>query len=423
MGETGGGKRWNFGANEVVELSCSQNVRYFLNLLADNLDRNDSRPVIPLGHGDPSPFPSYRTDPAAVEAVCDALRSAQFNHYSTTSGLPIARKAVAEYLSRGLSYQICPNDVHLTAGCHHAIDVLISTLAVPGANILLPRPSYPMYDSRAAFSQLEIRRYDLLPENGWEVDLDAVEALADDKTAAILVINPCNPCGNVFSRQHLQKIAETASKLGVLVIADEVYKDITFGETPFVSMAEFAEIVPVMLLGSISKRWCVPGWRFGWMVTLDPHNIMKDSGLVHSLANVLNMSTDPTTFIQGAIPDILEKTKEEFFSSVLETLRECSESCYEEIKKIPCITCPYKPEASMFTMVKLELSVLEDIKDDLEFCCKLAKEESLIILPGRSVGLKNWLRITFAVEPELLKDGLSRLNKFALRHSKKKQQP
>lgn len=147
-----------------------------------------------------------------------------------------------------------------------------------------------MYDSRAAFSQLEIRRYDLLPENGWEVDLDAVEALADDKTAAILVINPCNPCGNVFSRQHLQKIAETASKLGVLVIADEVYKDITFGETPFVSMAEFAEIVPVMLLGSISKRWCVPGWRFGWMVTLDPRNIMKDSGVCCCLINSLHLS-------------------------------------------------------------------------------------------------------------------------------------
>ena len=167
----------------------------------------------------------------------------------------------------------------------------MSTLAVPGANILLPRPSYPMYDSRAAFSQLEIRRYDLLPENGWEVDLDAVEALADEKTAAILVINPCNPCGNVFSRQHLQKIAETASKLGVLVIADEVYKDITFGETPFVSMAEFADIVPVMLLGSISKRWCVPGWRFGWMATLDPHNIMKDSGVCCCLINLLQVNS------------------------------------------------------------------------------------------------------------------------------------
>ncbi|KAL1219372.1 Tyrosine aminotransferase [Cardamine amara subsp. amara] len=419
MGEMGA-KRWNFGANQTIDESCSQHVRGFLDLLADKLDSNDDRSVIPLGHGDPSPFPTFRTDPAAVEAVCDALRSAKFNHYSTSTGLPLARKAVAEYLSRDLSYKISQNDVYLTAGCHQAIEVLISTLAVPGVNILMPRPTYPMYDSRASFSQLEIRRYDLLPENGWEVDLNAIETLADEKTVALLLINPCNPCGNVFSRQHLQKIAETASKLGVLVIADEVYMNIVFGDKPFVSMAEFSEIVPVIMIGGISKRWFVPGWRFGWMLTLDPHNIMKDSGLVRSLANILNMSTDPTTFIQGAIPDILGKTKDDFFSSKLETLRECSETCYKEIKKIPCITCPYKPEASMFTMVKLDLTLLEDINDDLEFCCKLAKEESLIILPGRAVGLKNWLRITFAVELELLIDGLSRLNNFAQRHSKKK---
>lgn len=87
-----------------------------------------------------------------------------------------------------------------------AVEILISSLAKPGANILLPRPTYPMYDSRASFSQLEIRYFDLLPENGWDVDLDAVEALADDKTVAIVVVNPCNPCGNVFSRQHLQKV-------------------------------------------------------------------------------------------------------------------------------------------------------------------------------------------------------------------------
>lgn len=113
---------------------------------------------------------------------------------------------MAEYLSRDLSYQISPKDVYLTAGGHQAIEVLISTLAVPGANILMPRPTYPMYDSRASFSQLEIRRYDLLPENGWEVDLNTVEALADERTVALLLINPCNPCANVFSRQHLQKV-------------------------------------------------------------------------------------------------------------------------------------------------------------------------------------------------------------------------
>ncbi|XP_010436684.1 PREDICTED: tyrosine aminotransferase-like [Camelina sativa] len=299
MGDNKEVKRWNFGANEVVERSSSFTIRDYLNNLISNLDGRDKRPVIPLGHGDPSPFPSFRTDQAAVEAICDAVRSTKFNNYSSSSGIPVARKAVAEYLSRDLSYQISPKDVHITAGCLQAVEILISALATPGANILLPRPSYPMYDSRAAFCQLEVRYFDLLPENGWDVDLDGVEALADDKTVAIVVINPCNPCGNVFSCQHLQKIAEKASKLGILVIADEVYDHLAFGDTPFVSMAEFAEIVPVVVLGAISKRWFVPGWRLGWMVTLDPHSIMKDSGFVQSLTNVLNMSTDPATFIQS----------------------------------------------------------------------------------------------------------------------------
>ncbi|KAG2325314.1 hypothetical protein Bca52824_008042 [Brassica carinata] len=419
MGEIGA-KRWNFGANEVVERSSSLSIREYLNTLISNLDKGDTRPVIALGHGDPSPFPRFSTDPSAVKAICDAVTSSKFNSYASASGIPVARKAVAEYLSRDLSYQISPNDVHITSGCLQAIEILISALANPGANILLPRPTFPMYDSRASFSQLEVRYFDLLPEKGWDVDLDAVEALADDKTVAIVVVNPCNPCGNVFSRQHLQKIAETAFKLGILLIADEVYDHYAFGDKPFVSMAEFAEIVPVVLLGAISKRWCVPGWRLGWMVTLDPHNIMKDSGFVQSLTNVINMTTDAATFIQGAIPDILGNTKEEFFSLKLERVRECAEICYEEVMKIPCITCPSKPEGSMFTMVKLNLSLLEDISDDLDFCCKLAKEESVIILPGGAVGLKNWLRITFAVELDLLIDGFSRLKNFAQRHSKKK---
>ncbi|CAH8277168.1 unnamed protein product [Arabidopsis lyrata] len=418
MGENGA-KRWNFGANEVVERSNSLTIRDYLNTLISSLDGGDVRPVIPLGHGDPSPFPSFRTDQAAVEAICDAVRSTKFNNYSSSSGVPVARKAVAEYLSQDLSYQISPNDVHITAGCVQAIEILISALATPGANILLPRPTYPMYDSRAAFCQLEVRYFDLLPENGWDVDLDGVEALVDEKTVAIVVINPCNPCGNVFSRQHLQKIAETACKLGILLIADEVYDHFAFGDKPFVSMAEFAEIVPVIVLGAISKRWFVPGWRLGWMVTLDPHGIMKDSGFVQTLIHVVNLSTEPATFIQGAMPDIIENTKEEFFASKLEMVRKCAEICYEEIMKIPCITCPCKPEGSMFTMVKLNLSLLEGINDDMEFCSKLAKEESMIILPGRAVGLKNWLRITFAVELELLIEGFSRLKNFTERHSKK----
>jgi tyrosine aminotransferase len=96
--------------------------------------------------------------------------------------------------------------VYLTVGCTQAIEIVVSVLARPGANILLPRPGYPQYEARAGCSNLEARHFDLLPEKGWEVDLDSVEALADENTVAMVIINPSNPCGNVFTAQHLKKV-------------------------------------------------------------------------------------------------------------------------------------------------------------------------------------------------------------------------
>uniref|UniRef100_A0A5B7AZY5 Putative tyrosine aminotransferase-like n=1 Tax=Davidia involucrata TaxID=16924 RepID=A0A5B7AZY5_DAVIN len=141
--------------------------------------------------------------------------------------------------------------------------------------------------------------------------------------------------------------------------------------------------------------------------------------IVDSIKGFLNISSDPATFIQGAVPQILEKTEDDFFLKIVNILREAAEICYDRIKEIPCITCPSKPEGSMFVMVKLNLSLLEDIDDDLDFCVKLAKEESVIVLPGVAVGLKNWLRITFAIEPSSLEEGLGRIKAFYQRHAKK----
>lgn len=115
-------------------------------------------------------------------------------------------RAIAEYLSRDIPYTLKTDDVLLTVGAEHAIHVLLTVLAYPGANILFPRPNYPTYEARARFSSLEVRHFDLLPEKGWEVDLDGVKRLADDKTVAIVLINPGNPSGSVFTYEHMQKV-------------------------------------------------------------------------------------------------------------------------------------------------------------------------------------------------------------------------
>lgn len=412
-------EKWSFKGNESLVRSSAITVRGILNKVMGNLDPNDPRPTIPLGHGDPSAFPSFRTAPEAENAISDALYSAQFNGYSSTVGILPARKAVAEHLSCDLPYKLSPDDVYLTSGCTQAIEVILAVLACPNANILLPRPGFPYYEARATVSNIEFRYFDLLPEKDWEVNLDTVELVADENTVAIVIINPGNPCGNVYKYEHLKKVAETARKLGILVISDEVYYHLAFGKNPFVPMGVFGSIAPVITVGSISKRWIVPGWRMGWLVTNDPNGILKKHGVVDSIIGFLNISSDPATFVQGAIIEVIEKTKEEFFLKILNLLREGAETWCSKIKEIPCFACPSKPEGAMFAMVKLDLSLLEDIEDDLDFCLKLSKEESVIVLPGIAVGLKNWLRMTFSVELSALDDALNRIKSFCQRHAKK----
>ncbi|KAJ8765249.1 hypothetical protein K2173_011929 [Erythroxylum novogranatense] len=439
-----------------VQTPTNITIKGILSLLMQRIDETDKRSVISLGMGDPSAYSCFRTTPVAQDAVVDALKSDKFNGYSPTVGLPQTRRAIAEYLSRDLPYKLSTDDVFITSGCTQAIDVALAMLARPGANILLPKPGFPIYELCAAFRGIKVRHFDLLPEKGWEVDLDAIESLADHNTVAIVIINPGNPCGNVYSYQHLKRIAETAEKLKTLVIADEVYGHLAFGRNPFVPMGVFGSIVPVITLGSLSKRWIVPGWRLGWFVTSDPSGMFKQPKTVERIKKYFDILGGPATFIQvrlrkkvatcfrprlhnscvylivvrfsaivsirflvfqAAVPRIIEQTDDVFFKNTIKTLKRSSDICYDKIREISCIICPYKPEGSMAVMLKLNLSLLEGISDDIDFCFKLAKEESVIVLPGTAVGLKDWIRITFAVDPAGLEEALGRVKSFCQRHA------
>ncbi|KAI3818779.1 hypothetical protein L1987_12596 [Smallanthus sonchifolius] len=410
-------KYWRFRRNQEMNMSPEITIRGVRYMIMSKLNKSDTRPVIPLAHGDPSAFPCFRTAQIAEDAIIHSIRSAKFNGYGPNIGILPARRAVAEYLSQDLPNKLTEDDVFLTVGCTQAIQTILTVLANPKANILLPKPGFPYYEAVANSCHLEVRHFDLLPEKDWEVDLDAVEALADENTVAMVIINPGNPCGNIFTCEHLEKVAKTAKKLGILVISDEVYDHLAFGKNPFVPMGTFGSITPVVTLGSISKRWIVPGWRLGWLAINDPNNILKEHGIIDCITRHLSISCDPSTIIQGAIPDILGKTKEDFFLKIINIIKEAANICYEGLADVPGVICPSKPEGSMFVMVKLDLSVFEDIKDDVDFCLMLAKEESVIILPGITVGLKNWLRITFAIEHLALEDGIKRLKAFCERHS------
>lgn len=102
---------------------------------------------------------------------------------------------------------ISHDDIFLTCGGSQAIETVMSVFGQAGVNILLPMPGYPKHEAHAVFHRMEVRHYNLLPERGWEVDLEAVEALADGNTVAIVITNPNNPCGSVYTYEHLAKVS------------------------------------------------------------------------------------------------------------------------------------------------------------------------------------------------------------------------
>lgn len=124
-------------------------------------------------------------------------------------------RAVADYHSSPLPFELTAEDVCIAVGCSQAIQLCVAALATAGANMLIPRPGFPIYETFCKYYGVECRHYDLIPERDWEVDLDQVAALADENTAAWFVCNPSNPCGSVYKYQHLAKVGSIYHNLFV----------------------------------------------------------------------------------------------------------------------------------------------------------------------------------------------------------------
>lgn len=157
-----------------------------------------------------------------MKALLDAIESGKYNGYAHTQGHESARKAIAKYSAHQSSEEISPDDIILTSGCSAALEYCILALADRGQNILIPRPGFCLYQTLTEGLGIEVRYYDLLPEKQWQADLQQLESLIDENTAALLINNPSNPCGSVFSKEHLEDLLAICEKYYLPIIADEV---------------------------------------------------------------------------------------------------------------------------------------------------------------------------------------------------------
>lgn len=218
--------------------------------------------------GDPTTFGNLQPADEVLTAMKKVIDDGIYNGYGPAVGFIEARQAVAEY-SLHQGEDITANDVILCSGCSCALDLAIAVIANESQNILIPRPGFSIYKTLAEGFGVECRSYNLLPEKSWEVDLKHMESLIDVNTSAIIITNPSNPCGSVFSKQHILDILTIAEKHHVPIIADEIYEHFVFPGSEYHSVSSLSRHVPVLSCGGLTKRFLVPGWRMGWIIIHD----------------------------------------------------------------------------------------------------------------------------------------------------------
>ena len=214
-----------------------------------------------LNIGDPILF-GFQTPPHLIEAVERAMRDGQ-NGYTPAAGVIEAREAVAaDFAARGLA--VSPERVLLTAGASEGIDLALSVLVDRGDEVLVSVPTYPLYTGVLAKLGAQAVYYRTDPANGWQPDLDHIISLITPRTRALVVIDPNNPTGAVYSPECRRALIDVAERYNFVLISDEGYTDLAY-DGPVPPLGSYNPDAPIISFSSLSKAYLAPGWRAGWM--------------------------------------------------------------------------------------------------------------------------------------------------------------
>ncbi|MCG3810042.1 aminotransferase class I/II-fold pyridoxal phosphate-dependent enzyme [Psychrobacter sp. Ps4] len=398
--------------NTIKKSDKLQNVCYDIRgplLQTANKMEAEGKRILKLNVGNPAPF--------GLEAPHEILRDVAMNlpdatGYSDSQGIFSARKAVLQYYqSKGLLSAVDVRDVYLGNGVSELIVMTMQALMNDGDEVLIPMPDYPLWTAAANLAGGTAVHYRCNEDDNWHPDIEDIKSKITSKTKGIVVINPNNPTGSLYSDELLKQIIEVAKAHDLIIMADEIYDRILYDDMVHTPMSTLTDDVLVLSYNGLSKSHRIAGFRAGWMMVSGKKHHATDfiEGLdmlasMRLCSNVQGQYAIQTAM--GGYQSMKELTSER---GRLYKQREMAVSRLNAIKGISCTM----PQGAFYCFPKMDPDVYP-IKDDMAFMMDLLVEENVLMVQGTGF---NWdkpdhFRLVFLPNLHDLEDAMDRLDRF-----------
>ena len=338
--------------------------------------------------------------------------------YSDSKGIFAARKAVMHETQKQGIKGVTLDDIYLGNGASELIVMATNALLDTGDELLLPSPDYPLWTAAASLSGGTPVHYLCDEANGWMPDLDDIRSKVTPRTKGIVVINPNNPTGALYSDAMLKGIVAIAREHGLVIFADEVYDKVLYDGARHTALGSLSEDVLTLTFNSLSKSYRSCGYRAGWLVVSGDKKPARD--YIEGLNMLSNMRLCANVPGQWAVQTALGG-----YQSINELvgeggrLRKQRDLAYQLITAIPGVTC-VKPQAALYMFPRLD-PVIYPIKDDQQFFLELLQETKVMLVQGTGF---NWawpdhFRIVFLPHEDDLREAIGRVARFLEQYRKR----
>ena len=363
---------------------------------AKELERQ-GKSIVHLEIGEPDfDTPEHIRD-AAKQALDDG-----FTHYGASAGQIELREAIAKHQTERQGYDVSADSVIVTPGGKPVMFFTIMALVEQGVEVIYPNPGFPIYESMINYMGGIAVPMQLNEESGYNADIDNLRSLITPRTKLIIVNSPNNPCGSVIPELDLEKIAEMAVENDLVVLADEIYKDMYYGDQEHVSITKFPGMRErTVILDGFSKSYAMTGWRLGYGVFPD--------FLVEPVTRLMTNSVSCTSvFSQMAAIAALEGPQDSV-AAMMEEFTKRRDLVVEGLNSLPGITCPV-PKGAFYAFPNIRGTGMSS----QEFANKALYEAGVALLAGTAFGAfgDGYIRISFANSQENLLEAIERLRKI-----------